>query len=246
MPDLISTGIQGTLGIAQLVSNLIKSGEAKSEAARLEKTRPKYKISPLVGEDLALAESDLGTGGLSANSKNAYEELNNRQFSSSLSAILRGGGSVNNVADVFDASEAGRLRLAELNDEMRLQKVNNLVRARRYANDERDKEFEFNQWMPWSDKSQAVAEARRGSESGIWSGLGTIGSAAMRYGQSVQDEKAYSGYSGNNSSGDYMSTSGGGGGDRGYGGTQNSDPLDGMDLTPDQKQRLYDFLRRGQ
>lgn len=194
MPDPISAGIQAGAGIAQTVVGLINAGKAKREAEKLERTRPKYAISPLAGQDLSLAESELGSGGLSATAENAYNSLNNKQFSASLGAILRGGGSVNNVADLYGNNEEGRQRLALLSDQMRLQKIDRLSRAREMMRDEQDKKWQINEFSPWRDKAAANAAARQGAEDMIWNGIGTTASAGMSYFGQKNNENNYNDY----------------------------------------------------
>lgn len=164
--------------MAQSVVGLINAGKAKREAKELARTRPKREISPLYGENLSLAESELA-GGMSQAAEAAYANQLDKSTAGSLSAILRGGGSVNNVADIFAGGEEGRQRLALLNDQLRLSQIDTVMKARDMMGQETDKNFIFNDWMPWADKSQANAEARKGANDAIWSGLGTVAGAGM-------------------------------------------------------------------
>lgn len=177
--SLAQAAQQQLMGTAQTVVGLINSKKAKKEAAELRRTRPKYSIPGGAQDELSLSESELATGGLSAKAESAYNQLNNRQFSSSLDATLRMGGSPSQVSEIFDSSEAGRLRLVQLNDEMRMQKINNLIASRRYMTEQKDKQFEFNEWMPWADRAQANAEARKNAENMIWSGVDTAGAGGI-------------------------------------------------------------------
>src|SRR5215469_15220877 len=97
------------VGLADTAIGLINSAKLKKEANALNKTRPIRQISPESQEDLSLNESELGSGGLSQKSQYAYDTLANKQMAGSLSAILRGGGGVNNVSDVYNNSQEGRL-----------------------------------------------------------------------------------------------------------------------------------------
>lgn len=188
MPDLASTGIQTAVAGAQIVSGIVNAAKTKKIAKELEANRPKYSISQLAKNDLSLAESELASGGLSSRAETAYNNLNNQQFSSSLSAILRGGGSVNNVADVYSENEAGRSRLALISDQMRMAKIQNLMKTREMFRDEEDKEFQINEYAPWRDKTVANNEARQKAQNQIWGGLGTAGSAGMSFfGQQYQE-----------------------------------------------------------
>lgn len=192
--DPVSLGIQSAAGLAQTTVGLINAAKAKKEAKQLARSRPKYAIPDDAQRELDLSESELGTGGLSARAENAYNQLNNRQFSSSLDATLRMGGSPSQVSDIFDSSEAGRLRLAQLNDEIRLQKINNLISSRRYMNEQKDKQFEFNEWMPFADRMKANDEARRGAEEQIWGGIGTAGAAGVNYATQANQANMWDNY----------------------------------------------------
>lgn len=172
--------IGGTLGLAQTVSSLINAGKTKEIAKQLERSRPKREISPLYGQNLSLAESELA-GGMSTAAERAYASQLDKSTAASLSALLKGGGDVNSVGDVFASGEEGRQRLAMLNDQLRLNQINNVVKARGMMAEEADKNFLFNDYAPWADKSQANAEARKAANAGIWSGLSTVAGAGMNY-----------------------------------------------------------------
>ena len=168
------------LGLAETAVSLINRGKAVKEAKELQRTRPKREISDELGQTLSLAESELA-GGMSTAAERAYNNAMDRQMAGSLSAILRGGGSVNNVGEVFGAGEEGRQRLAMLTDQLRTSQIDSVVKARQTMAEEQDKNFIFNDWMPWKDRQAANAEARQGAEKGIWSGLETVGNAASAF-----------------------------------------------------------------
>ena len=107
------------LGLAQTVTGLINSKKTKKEAARLAATRPKLEASPYLDDQLSLAQSELSSG-MSGAAESAYEQGLSRDVSSSLDSILKGGGDVNNVAEIFDRSAVGRQRLALMKENLRL------------------------------------------------------------------------------------------------------------------------------
>lgn len=176
--SLAASATQTGLGAAEAAIGLLEAGKAKREAARLAGLRPKYTASPLAAEGLSLAESDLAKG-MSSQATAAYDALTNKQFSSSLDAILRGGGSVNNIGDVFGASGEGRQRLALMKDELRLKQIDNVVRASQRQQEEEEKAWQINLLDPWKDKAAANALARQGAANMIMSGINTAGSGAM-------------------------------------------------------------------
>lgn len=199
-PELISMAAQKAqavpataLGIAQTVTGLINSKKTKKEAARLAATRPKLEASPYLDDQLSLAQSELSNG-MSAAAESAYEQGLSRDVSSSLDAILKGGGDVNNVAEIFDRSAVGRQRLALMKENLRLSQINNLVNAQGASENQRKEMFEFNQWRPWADASQANAASRQKAQDMIWGGLQTVASGAMSAAQGGAAKKEYDNY----------------------------------------------------
>lgn len=242
---LISGGIAAATGIAKTVSGLVNNAKAKREAKELARTRPKYAISDLAGQELDLAESEAASGGISSRAETAYNNLNDKQFSSSLSAILKGGGSVNNVADVFGESDEGRQRLALLSDQMRVGQIDRLSRARQNMMQQEDKQFEFNEWMPWADRAQANAASRQQAQNDIWSGIGTVAGAGMQAVAGVNNQNQY-----NKMLGSVFGSTGGGGTQPQSGNrpTSFSQLQGGMTLNPNQMGAgsSYPTIRRQQ
>lgn len=185
--------IPAALGVAEAGIGLLKSGQAKREAARLAASRPKLKDSPFINDQLSLAKSELANG-MSGEAENAYEQGLSRDLSTSLDTILKGGGDVNNVADIFDKSATGRQRLSLMKENLRLSQINNLSRAQGASEDERLQQFQFNEWSPWADAAQSNAQAKQGSENMIWSGLQTAAGAATGMIQGQQQQNDFNNY----------------------------------------------------
>lgn len=197
MPFPVAAAIQGGLGIGQAVLGLVKDKKLRKQAAELEKNRPKFKESPYVKDQLALAESELSSG-LSANAERAYEEGLDRDLSTSLNTILKSGGSVNNVSQLFDSSSEGRQRLTLLKENLRLNQINNLVRAQQASEEQRQQAFQFNDVAPYFDKAQAIAEGRRNVQNLIFGGVNALGSAGQSFFAGKRQEALYDKYFGVN------------------------------------------------
>lgn len=190
------TAVQLGLGVAKTAEGLINARKTKKEANILEKTRPKLGRDAIADENLALAKSDLAQG-MSAKSEQAYKDLNDSEFSSSLGAILRSGGAASNIADVYGKGQTGALKLATMQDELRLQQINNLIRTSQPV-EQRDLEmFQYNTDAPWKDKAQANSAARTGAQDQIWAGLNTAGSAFIQAGQENKEADLFEKYFGN-------------------------------------------------
>lgn len=195
--DFLSSNPYGAIanagvGLADTVVGLINNAKLKKEANALNKTRPIRTTSPESEQDLSLNESELGSGGLSQKSQYAYDTQQNKQEAASLNAILRGGGSVNNVSDIYNGSQEGRLKIAQLSDQLRLQKIANLMKSRETMTNEEDKNFLFNQWMPYADKAQAIGQQRQNAQAEIFSGLQTMAGGVSALGGSKGSGKDYS------------------------------------------------------
>lgn len=181
------------LGVAQTVTGLINNKKTKKEAARLAATRPKLESSPYLADQLSLARSELQSG-MSGAAERAYEEGLSRDTSSSLDAILKGGGDINNVAEIFDRSAVGRQRLSLMKENLRLSQINNLVNAQTASENQRQQMFQFNDFAPWADASRANAQGRQKAQDMIWGGLQTVASSVMGAGQGAAARSDFGNY----------------------------------------------------
>lgn len=188
--SLATSATQFGLGALEGVLGLSAAAKAKKEAAALEASRPKYTVNPNVQSEVSLAQSELSNG-MSADAETAYNEGIDRDLSVTLDALLKGGGTPNNISQTFDSSEIGRQKLAMMKDNLRLNQVNSLVSAYRNQTGETDKQFEFNQWMPWADKVQANATARENANKLTFGGLNTAGSGLMNAFSTVSDNNKF-------------------------------------------------------
>ncbi len=164
----------GTLGYG-----IYRDIKAAKTSKQLGSSRPKETPSPEIAEEQALTASELG------NSRNpglsAAGQAEDREFSNSLDAILKGGGDPNSVAALYGNKEGGRQRLALLQEQIRMNDLNNFIGSLRERAGERQEQFGFNEWGPWADSAQANAAAKqeaRGLES---QGVNTIGSGVTGY-----------------------------------------------------------------
>jgi|ERR1700722_1612799 len=224
--DPISAGIGTGVGLAEAAVGLIDSGKANREAKQLAASRPKYTESPYVKDELNLAESNLGSG-VGADATKTYTEGIDRSLSTSLDAILKGGGSTNNIGAIFDNSVQGRQRLTLMNENIRLNNVDRLVKAQNASEEEKEKAFQYNIDAPWKDAAQANSQARQNASKMIWSGVDTAAGSAM---------KGFSDAAGKKQLDDYFKVSPSNKSDDWYG----SDPLQYPESTPSdvQTQRL--------
>jgi hypothetical protein len=133
-------------------------------------------VSPYAKDQLALAQNEVSNG-MSADARAGYDQETDKDLSASLDAILKGGGSVNNVGEVFDHSQTGRQRFAMMKESVRMNDINNLMSAYNNMGEQSDKQFQFNEWAPWADRSQANAEQEKAGQNMMWSGISGLGSS---------------------------------------------------------------------
>src|SRR5690242_15680270 len=107
----VDDAIGAAIGLGETAVGLINKGKAKEEAKQLQATRPKLQDSPYLKQGLSLAESQLSTG-MSAEAKSVYEQDLDKSLSTSISGLLKGGGSVNNISELLAGDQQGRARLA--------------------------------------------------------------------------------------------------------------------------------------
>lgn len=183
--------VQAGVGLGEGVVGLINAAKTKQIAGQLAANRPQYQISPLTGQDLSLAKSDLANG-MSDSASRAYNDLNNAQFSSSIGATLRDGGDVNDIGSIYGSNQDGALKLAQMKDQLRLQNVNNYLKTSQNMQDAEQTQWQVNKFAPWQDKVQANAAARQAAQQEISNGLNAFGSGIGNAGNAVSEKNAYS------------------------------------------------------
>lgn len=166
------------VGAITLGYGIAKDAKANSKAKELANNRPQIKSSPYTADELALSKSELANP-MSADTDRFLKEQQDSDTSNSISAILKGGGDVNNVAQIFDGSQRGNQRLALMKENLRLNKINNFMNTSRNAEQERQQQFQFNQWAPWADQAQANSAAKQGAQATISSGVNTLASGVV-------------------------------------------------------------------
>ncbi len=199
-------GIGTFLSMVKMGLDLNEKKKLEQQAKEQEKLRPKIGRDQNADYNLNLVESELANG-MSARAEKAYNDASDRQFSSGLGAILRGGGDVNSVGSLYGAGEDGRLKLAMMRDSNRLNQISNVLNQSKYV-DERNyvTPWQVNIDAPWKDKTQAIAEARRVNAQNIEKDWSTTTSSISGMGGDMQfggggGQSSGAGFGGGNFSG---------------------------------------------
>ena len=202
----MAAAIPVALGAIKIFGGLKNKNEANTAAVLAEKTKPVKRTSQYDVDALALSESELANG-MSAEADQSYNDSVDRQVATSISALLKGGGSVNNIGDIYGNTEVGRQNLAIVEDQMRLSQINNVLKSYDKMASEEEKNWIVNQYAPYKDKLQAIGEQKKAAQEQINKGMDTLGNGIMGAG----------GSNGGNIGGFF-----GGAGSGGSGGTGNS------------------------
>lgn len=171
-------GVQGLLGLVQLAQSAKQKQQANKLAAKT--IRPDYELADPIMDNQALAESRASQG-LSDAARTVYESNANRAQTTSIDAILMGGGNINSVADLYDRSQNNFAQLALLEDEVRQKNTQTLVRQNERLAEELDKQFQVNDYAPYMNNVRAIESLRAASAQNFSGALNTIGSAAGNY-----------------------------------------------------------------
>jgi len=166
------------LGMAVAAYNifggLINTSKANAEAKFLESTKPVKKTSQFDRDALNLAESDLANG-MSAETEQAYDDTDARSLSSSISAILKSGGSSNNISDMYGNSAQGRQQMAVVRENLRQKKVDTYLNELDTSAEEEEKNWLVNEYGPYINKVKAVGEAKKAAAEQTAKGLDSLG-----------------------------------------------------------------------
>lgn len=196
----------GWVALAGLALSAIQAGvgyankqKAERERKRLAASRPELQDSEYLDEMRDLSASELNRGETPA--MQAMRQQNEAAFSSSLQALMQGGGSANNVADLYGQQQTGSMRMSIANDERRLQNIRNLMAANQGSEQFRQQQFQFNSYAPWADYTQATAGSIQAGNNQMWGGVSSFGSQLGYMGNSWGNQNAYGGYFNNGMSG---------------------------------------------
>lgn len=170
MAAVASAG-QAVGGLIQGAVGLVQKGKAK-RLARANK-RPTYNIQQPILDNQAIAESRAGQG-ISDATRQTLEQGSQRGLTNSIDAILGGGGSVNNIGDLYGNYQDGISKMALIDEEMRTKNVKNLIDQNTTLAGEQDKAWQVNVFAPYADKAQAAAALSKQGSDNIWKGANSV------------------------------------------------------------------------
>lgn len=207
-PMTIAAAAQAGAGIIQGVVGAFQKGKAK-RMARANK-RPVYSIQKGITDNQALIESRAGQG-ISDASRQFLRQDSERGLTSSIDAILAGGGSVNNISDLYGNYQTGISKMALVDEEMRTKNIQNMIAQNNTMAAEQDKAWQVNVYAPYADKAQAAAALSKQGTDNMWKGINSVIGAGANYASSQQYANQANNVYGRNGVGVTNGTGAGGG-----------------------------------
>lgn len=166
--------ISGILGLGQMGYGAYQKGRAKKWA--MNNPQPEYTIPSMYYSNLGLAEQQAQTG-FSPETLNFLSQSAQQNQAQATNAILQAGGSVNNIAQIYAATN-DRMRAIGLEDEkLKIAKINQLYDARKDLAGQQMTQWKLNIFDKWKNAAAANAVNMSNANSTMNSGLNTTLSA---------------------------------------------------------------------
>ena len=168
----IGASTQGTTGFLTILEGKLD----KRKAMKAEKAlgnRPVYSIPEPTLKNQFMAEN-LAQQGLSDESQMMYSQRADRGLSESMDALLKVGGGINSVSDLYSAYQDKNVELASLNDQIKFRNQQVLANQNSQMADELDKQWSLNIFDPWKDEKQQIAEMRALAENKVSAGRSMV------------------------------------------------------------------------
>lgn len=180
LPALAAAAIiSGGMGLAQAGLGYAQ----KMKAAKLARNNPTQKLNddPYLDDQYALTAS-YAQQGLSDGTKQLLTSTVDRNLSGSITDVLRAGGSINNIADLYEGSQNVLRQVALEEERAKMRNIESFIQngTQVKANENRD-QFMINKWVPQRDTAQMIAELSKQGMDNIFKGLDTAGGSAIKF-----------------------------------------------------------------
>lgn len=157
------------VSLAVGVGTKIHNNNVAKKKERANK-RPTYNTPSEINDNQSLAAQNAQQGLSDASMQVALDNAN-QQYSGSIDALLKAGGGLNSVSDLYDTFGNNLKDLVGLDDEMRLKNQQIFMGANEEVAASRDKEFQFNKYAPFADQAQRIAELRAQGNAAFQAGI---------------------------------------------------------------------------
>lgn len=162
----------------QLGTSAVQNYKAKKIAKN--NIRPEYvpNAQVLQNADLTASRASRGLGDASLALATQENQIN---LSGSLDAILRGGGTTNQIADLYSNNSDAMLKLAALDSQLQDSHIQSFLTANAAKGAENQSAWAINKYGPYADKAQLAAQLRQSAVSNFSGGINGLSSVAANY-----------------------------------------------------------------
>jgi len=178
------------LGISQIIG-----GNKKARGL----VRPTFKIQDEYFDNDSLAESRAQSG-LSDTSKDFYSSTAERGLTSGIDTTLRGGGTVNNIQNLYDSYLQGERSIAAEDDNRRIQNLKTVMDTNVELAGQKTQEWALNKYEPYKDKMKAATQEKEAGYGNLFGGLSDGMGVASAYATSKFNEDLLENNKGNKES----------------------------------------------
>lgn len=170
--------IQGVLGLAKAGYGAYQTSNAKKLAS--QNAFPDYVIPSQFYDNVGLLQNRAQEG-ISQDTLAFLAQQNQQNLAASTNAILQGGGSVNNIAALYQGNQAQNAQLAQLDEQLRLQNVNNLIESRKELAGQELYKWKINKFDRWRDKATAAAMLGAQGQKNIIGGIDMFATSSANF-----------------------------------------------------------------
>lgn len=176
---LLTAGIVAGAGsLAYGVGSSISKNKKAKDREAAAGAKPVYNIQEPTLRNQSIVEN-MAQQGLSDESRMMYEQQANRGLSDSLDTLLKVGGGVNSVSDLYSTYQDKGMELANFNDQIKFRNQQMLLNQNEKMANELDKQYQLNVLDPWKDEKQAIAELRTVARNDLNAGIAGASNAIM-------------------------------------------------------------------
>lgn len=198
--------IPAIVGLAATGYQIYQGEQNKKKAREAEKNNVRPTYNPVIPQseyDASRLLQSRASQGMSDSARNAFQQQADRGLSSSLDAIIKSGGTVNDASRAYQgyADSISRMALAE--DKLKLDNLNAFLGQQRRISDMQtnnaDKNFQINQYAPFLDEQARIAQMRTLGQQQTNAGINTAASTVANYATNIGQKNDIYGINGGHS-----------------------------------------------
>jgi hypothetical protein len=181
MPGIepVSSAVNAGVAVVKLGQSIAQGIKAGQEEKKL--VAPHYSIEEPYRDNQALAERNASQG-LGDAAKIVLQNNADRGLTTSIDALIRGGGGVNSFSDLYDTYADNFEHITAMEDEFRNRNQQVYMNQNERMGEELDKQWEINVYKPDQDKRAYIAGLRGMQNQNFSGALDQAAAGALQYG----------------------------------------------------------------